>query len=200
MDLNYNYDEQWLVTAVANPDSRTSWGVNNGKELAEWFSDRDAMLPIGSLTAHHLDSHDTFWWPSWGSKWRREQFGLQITRALYVIFGSLPGPFMMFVGGEEGIDDLIKKISLVKLAITDEQRQHKWWFGAETPPVIFGLTYTTSRSQISILVNTSPNQITFVPEVKISADDTIIMSESASFDAGAIVLQGYGYLAVESQR
>jgi len=106
----------------------------------------------------------------------------------------------MFVGGEEGIDDLIKQISLVKLAITDEQRQHKWWLGAETPLELFGLTYTTSGSQMSILVNTSPNQITFVPEVKISADDTIIVSETASFDAGAIVLQGFGYLAVESQR
>jgi glycosidase len=200
MDLNYNYDEQWLVTAVANPESRTTWGVNNGKELAEWFSDRDAMLPMGSLTAHHLDSHDTFWWPSWGSKWRREQCGLQITRALYVIFGSLPGPFMMFVGGEEGIVDLIKQISLVKLAITDEQRQHIWWLAPQTPPELFGLTYKTSGSQISILVNTSPNQITFAPEVNISADDTIIMSETATFHAGAIVLEGFGYLAVESQR
>jgi hypothetical protein len=107
---------------------------------------------------------------------------------------------MMFVGGEEGIVDLIKQISLVKLAITDEQRQHIWWLAPQTPPELFGLTYKTSGSQISILVNTSPNQITLAPEVNISADDTIIMSETATFHAGAIVLEGFGYLAVESQR
>ena len=198
MDLNYNYDEQWLVTAIASPQSRTPWGVGNGKQLAEWFSDRDALLPKGSLTAHHLDSHDTFWWPSWGNKWRREQFGLQITRMLYVIFGSLPGPFMMFVGGEEGIDDLIKEIARIKQSTSGTQGSHIWWLSAETPSEIYGLTYLTSRGQVSVIVNTSANQIVFSPEVSISDSDTILTSEKASTREGNISLGGFGYLAVES--
>ena len=105
MDLNYNYDEQWLVTALANPETRKPWGIKSAKDLASWIHDRDSMLPRGSMTAHHIDSHDTFWWPSWGSKWRREQFGIEYVRLLTLMFALLPGPFMMFIGGEKGIED-----------------------------------------------------------------------------------------------
>lgn len=105
MDLNYNYDEQWLITAVLRPQARESaWTVRNAVELAAWLAERDATLPPGSLTAHHIDSHDTFWWPLPGGKWRREQFGLDATRALMWAFALCGGAFMLFVGGEEGIE------------------------------------------------------------------------------------------------
>ncbi|NCA25895.1 MAG: hypothetical protein EBV37_03200, partial [Actinobacteria bacterium] len=74
MDLNYNYDEQWLVTSLSDEKAQSSWGIRCAKDLANWVAERDKFLPIGSMTAHHIDSHDTFWWPSWGKKWRREQF------------------------------------------------------------------------------------------------------------------------------
>ena len=199
MDLNYNYDEQWLVTSVATPSTRNPWGVNSGKQLANWIADRDALLPIGSLTAHHLDSHDTFWWPTWGSKWRREQFGLQITRALYVIFGSLPGPFMLFVGGEEGILDLIKGIAKFKSSVSASQVEHVWWLGSQTPEALFGLTYVTSRNKVTVLVNTSPDTIEFSPEINISESDAIIISDSFSRESGNFSIGGFGYLAVESK-
>lgn len=199
MDLNYNYDEQWLVTALANPLSRTPWGVTSGKQIAEWFHDRDALLPKGSLTAHHLDSHDTFWWPTWGNKWRREQFGLQMTRMLYVIFGSLPGPFMLFVGGETEIDDLIREISIFKQATAEDLSQHTWWMSSKTPPELFGITYKTRNGLASILVNTSEAEIEFFPEVNISENDHVLMSEGAAVNEGKITLQGFGYLSVESK-
>lgn len=104
MDLNYNYDEQWLVSALADPGARTRHGVRTARDFMLWMSDRDRFLPEGSKTAHHIDSHDTFWWPQWGKKWRREQFGIGATRMLAVVFLALDGPFMMFTGGEEGID------------------------------------------------------------------------------------------------
>ncbi|TDN91567.1 alpha-amylase family glycosyl hydrolase [Microbacterium sp. BK668] len=105
MDLNYNYDEQWLVSALADPAARTRHGVRTAREFMLWMRDRDLFLPEGSKTAHHIDSHDTFWWPHWGGKWRREQFGIEATRMLAVTFLALDGPFMMFTGGEEGIHD-----------------------------------------------------------------------------------------------
>lgn len=104
MDLNYNYDEQWLVSALADPTARTRHGVRTARDFMLWMRDRDRFLPEGSKTAHHIDSHDTFWWPQWGKKWRREQFGIEATKMLTVTFLALDGPFMMFTGGEDGIE------------------------------------------------------------------------------------------------
>lgn len=105
MDLTYNYDEQWLVGAgLGALPERSAWAVSDGRSMARWLADRDAMLPPGSLTCHHVDSHDTFWWPEWGEKWRREQFGASATAAAVAAFALWGGPFMTFVGGEQGIE------------------------------------------------------------------------------------------------
>lgn len=113
MDLTYNYDEQWLPEGVLRPPKtgqadRTS--VRNGRELAAWFRDRNAVLPKGALIAHHVDSHDTFWWPLPGEKWRREQYGIEATRALLAVFGLSGGAYMTFVGGEEGLEEDVRRM------------------------------------------------------------------------------------------
>jgi hypothetical protein len=115
-DIAYNYDEQWLFTSVIQPigeldDTRR---VRTGKELAEWMRDRDCVLPSGSMTAHHVDSHDTFWWPLPGKKWRREQIGIDATRAFVELFGLCGGPFMTFVGGEEGLEGTLARVNLAR--------------------------------------------------------------------------------------
>ncbi|MFT4028238.1 MAG: alpha-amylase family glycosyl hydrolase [Protaetiibacter sp.] len=111
MDLNYNYDEQWLVSAVAEPErEKAGWTVTTAQDLAAWIADRDRSLPPGSLTAHHIDSHDTFWWPDWGRKWRRQQFGIGVTAALTAVFLLCPGPYMVFTGGEEGIEETLRAL------------------------------------------------------------------------------------------
>ncbi|MCY7411661.1 MAG: hypothetical protein LH471_01255 [Salinibacterium sp.] len=114
MDLNYNYDEQWLVTALMNPAEANPRGVTSARQLMQWMLDRDAFLPMGSRTAHHIDSHDTFWWPQWGAKWRREQFGIEAVRALTVTFMALDGPYMMFTGGEQGIEHELKMMGSLR--------------------------------------------------------------------------------------
>jgi len=159
MDLNYNYDEQWLVTALANPAARKPWGVSCGRDIARWMADRDSLLPRGSMTAHHIDSHDTFWWPSWGKKWRREQFGLKMTQLLTAIFAALPGPFMMFIGGEEGIEELLPKLSKLKEGQAYQYGEVHWWVEESVNQDLFGISYFNSSEGISILVNTSPSQI-----------------------------------------
>jgi hypothetical protein len=105
MDLTYNYDEQWLVGAgLGTLPERAAWAVSDGRSMARWLADRDALLPPGSLTCHHVDSHDTFWWPEWGEKWRREQFGVSAAAAAVAAFALWGGPFMTFIGGEVGIE------------------------------------------------------------------------------------------------
>ncbi len=161
MDLNYNYDEQWLVTSIGDVSSQKPWGIRSGRDLARWIQDRDLLLPLGSITAHHIDSHDTFWWPSWGKKWRREQFDLSTVRILTLIFGLLPGPFMMFVGGEEGIEDLLPQISSIKREETWQKGKSLWWTSAKTPQSVFGLTHLLNNEAITVLVNTSDSEIEF---------------------------------------
>jgi hypothetical protein len=113
MDITYNYEEQWIIPALLGPASdrpAVDLGVRNGKELAAWFRDRKAVLPPGSLIAHHVDSHDTFWWPLPGEKWRREQHGIDATRALCAVFALSGGGYMTFVGGEEGLEPDVRRI------------------------------------------------------------------------------------------
>lgn len=179
MDLNYNYDEQWLVTALANADGRKPWGVRNGKDIAQWMADRDALLPRGSMTAHHIDSHDTFWWPSWGKKWRREQFGIQFTQLLTVIFASLPGPFMMFIGGEHGIEKLLPKLSDLKQSKAYELGDVKWWVEDSVDENLFGISYMSPGEGKSILVNTGNSEIAGILPDHLRAEDVEILVGSA---------------------
>ena len=125
MDLAYNYDEQWLVRAVMEKGAGKSQWIRNARELGEWISLRDASLAVGSLTAHHLDSHDTFWWPEPGRKWRREQYGVPATAALMAVFALSGGAFMTYVGGEIGIEDDVR-------AVNELRKSHPWFARGES--------------------------------------------------------------------
>lgn len=109
MDVNYNYDEQWLVSALMQ-GNHAGRAVRNGRDFMLWMQDRDDFLPVGSHTAHHIDSHDTFWWPQWGKKWRRDQYSIDAVKALAATFLALDGPYMMFTGGEEGLESELSQL------------------------------------------------------------------------------------------
>jgi hypothetical protein len=115
MDLTYNYDEQWLVRAITATEDRRDHWIRNARELVEWLAHRDRSLPFNAMTAHHIDSHDTFWWPSPGRKWRREQHGTSRTAALMAIFALRGEPYMTFVGGEEGIEAEVAAVNSTRL-------------------------------------------------------------------------------------
>ena len=153
MDLNYNYDEQWLVTAICHAKARTPWGIANAKDLAGWFESRNAMLPRGSVTAHHIDSHDTFWWPSWGKKWRREQFTLPQVKLLTMVFATLPGPFMMFSGGEIGIEELLPQISKTKQLLLNGEDGISWWTEEWIPGDVFLQSRNASGKVVIVAAN-----------------------------------------------
>lgn len=162
MDLNYNYDEQWLLGAVVHGDRRPAWSVRSGHDLVHWLRDRDAFLPAGSLTAHHVDSHDTFWWPTWGSKWRREQFGVDAVRALTSVFMTCGGPFMMFVGGELGIEDTLRDLTALKRRIPPLRNGHSHFevLAPESTPVFSVVRTGADGSRAVVLVNLSDLAVT----------------------------------------
>jgi glycosidase len=117
MDITYNYDEHWLFHAVLRPESalvKNPLGIRHARDLAAWFRDKNALLPAGAMTARHIDSHDTFWWPLPGFKWRREQYGLPATRALLATFSLIGGVYMTFVGGEAELEDDIRRMNRLR--------------------------------------------------------------------------------------
>jgi glycosidase len=160
MDLNYNYDEQWLVTAVLRPEGGKPWAVHDARGLARWVQDRDALLPHGALTAHHIDSHDTFWWPSWGSKWRREQFSLHEVKLLSLIFMALPGPYMMFTGGETGIEALLTAFNDLKRRTRNWAGLNVTWLNGDAiPKDVFGILRGDTHDEVITLVNLGANAV-----------------------------------------
>jgi len=117
MDITYNYDEHWLFHAILRPDTALQTrplGIRHARDLAEWFRDKEAALPEGAITARHIDSHDTFWWPLPGFKWRREQYGLPATRALLATWSLIGGAYMTFVGGEIGVEAEILRMQRLR--------------------------------------------------------------------------------------
>ncbi|HYH13285.1 MAG TPA: hypothetical protein VD789_13080, partial [Thermomicrobiales bacterium] len=84
-----------------------------------WLRDKEAALPAGAMTARHIDSHDTFWWPLPGFKWRREQYGLPATRALLATFSLIGGVYMTFVGGEVEIEDDIRRMTSLRAMLPE---------------------------------------------------------------------------------
>ena len=189
MDLNYNYDEQWLVTAICDSSSRTPWGIASAKDLAGWFESRNAMLPHGSVTAHHIDSHDTFWWPSWGKKWRREQFTLPQVKLLTLVFATLPGPFMMFSGGEIGIEELLPKISSAKQLYLNGEDGISWWTQDWIPNDVFLQSRNVDGKVIIVAANFSDRD-------QIISDPRIGKSASALVQAGDQYLHSEGKLSI----
>jgi hypothetical protein len=162
MDLNYNYDEQWLIPAVMTPATdREPWLVSCATELAAWLAERDRTLPPGGATAHHIDSHDTFWWPLPGTKWRREQYGTAATRALLSVFALSGGAFMSFVGGETGIEDHLRRINLLRRHRPEIQHGAADFDAVEVDQrsVFAVVRRTADRPPALVLVNLSPQPV-----------------------------------------
>jgi glycosidase len=163
MDVNYNYDEQWLVSALM-AGNHIERGVRNGRDFMIWLEDRDDFLPIGSHTAHHIDSHDTFWWPQWGKKWRREQYGLDAVKALAAAFLGLDGPYMMFTGGEEGIQEELESLLTFRNQHKDfwAQRGH-FDFESDKSGELVIITRAIADSELVWIVNTSSKASVALP-------------------------------------
>jgi len=190
MDVNYNYDEQWLVSALLKTSGGKKRGVQTGRDFMQWMEDRDDFLPPGSHTAHHIDSHDTFWWPQWGKKWRREQFSLPAVRALTAAFLAIDGPYMMFTGGEEGIEETLEGLLNFR-----RQYRHLW---AER--AVFDTTSDPTGQLVIAKRGSSGEESLCV--VNLSASETVTLPSEYSQGWERVLAEGvkgtkisaYGYL------
>lgn len=121
MDLTYNYDEEWLTGSLLQPISsrgyagaRTYTGRRmTALQVAEWLQTQPLTLPAGSMTVHHLDSHDTYWWGEL-AQFRHEAFGRQAANAMFALFALIGGGIMTYVGGEQGAEDFYRYLLLLR--------------------------------------------------------------------------------------
>ncbi|MEY3028670.1 MAG: hypothetical protein RL198_67 [Actinomycetota bacterium] len=190
MDVNYNYDEQWLVSALMQ-GNHAGRAVRNGRDFMIWMQDRDDFLPVGSHTAHHIDSHDTFWWPQWGKKWRREQYSIDAVKALAATFLALDGPYMMFTGGEEGIESELSQL-------LNFRNQHRDFWSVRGQ---FDLDSDSSGQLVIVRRLVGDRQLVCI--VNTSGKDSVKLptaysgwSEALSHSATAGELQPYGFVAL----
>ena len=201
MDLNYNYDESWLVSALGRAVEPLDHWVRNAAEFMHWHEDRDAFLPVGSLTAHHVDSHDSFWWPDWGSKWRREQFAIERVQSLTAVLLSLDGPFMMFVGGEAGIEDVLGALNGVR-------RSHPGFWASPgrfqqqdaQSPDLFWMRRTDGTQILDVLVNLGGESTIEVRASRLPADGTVLSEIRVSRGSDSLLIEPDGILVCLSTR
>jgi Alpha amylase, catalytic domain len=163
LDVCYSYDELWLPAALFDHNQSPTYDwrrVHNGKELATWCRDLDATLPEGSVSAHFIDVHDTMWWRLPGDQWRREQIGLDATKAALVIHALRGGAFMTFVGGEYGIEAELARILALRRdcpelrdGVTDYDA------AACDADAIYCVIRRTSSSAALVAVNTSTDVV-----------------------------------------
>jgi glycosidase len=118
-DLAYNYDEQWMYSAILKVVSQRGyaqpWGGKpiTAKDMRDWLEARRLSLPKGAIKVWHTDSHDSYEWAGLGM-FRREAFGVEGARLLFAICAFREGALMSYVGAEEGSEDYYRKVINVR--------------------------------------------------------------------------------------
>lgn len=174
-DVNYNYDELWLFEAVFGADA-TRMGTDldravDATELALWFDRRRKALPDGSRTAHHVDSHDTFWWPAPGEKWFRDRYGIERTAAVVTLAACLDGPFMLYAGGESGLDGHLERLLSVRSRFDELCRGDcTYWPERVEDGAVFTALRTLGQRQTLVAINLADTHVEATVDVSDIAD------------------------------
>jgi len=174
LDLSYCYEEAWLIAALLDPrvDARTeTTRVRTGAELAAWCRDYDAALPRGSVSTHFVDNHDTIWWRLRGDHWRREQVGLEATRAFVAIFALRGGAYMTCAGGEEGVEAQLKRAHALRTLlpeIRDGEADYER-VRADHDEIYAVLRHNHDRAAV-VLANVSDRPLTTSVEAEVNED------------------------------
>jgi glycosidase len=119
-DLSYNYDEQWLYSAILSgrkEQPSRGWAEPGltAQDLGEWLEMRRRAMPQGLIRVHHVDSHDAYFGN--GSRYRREVLGVEATRMLFALTSFIDGGIMSFVGAEAGSEEYYRKVLSIRESI-----------------------------------------------------------------------------------
>jgi hypothetical protein len=166
MDLCYNYDEEWLWGSLAEVVSDRGYAGGachdgrrlDARELAQWLHDRRLALPPGSITVHHLDSHDTFWWGE-KAQFRSEAFGPGAARAFFSVCSFIDGGLMNYTGGEKEMEDHVRRVLATRSKWPELTIGTCDYLGVDAgDPMVFGVLRRDGRNAAMPLVNLSDRE------------------------------------------
>jgi len=130
------------------------------------------------MTARHIDSHDTFWWPLPGFKWRREQYGLPAARALLATWSLIGGVYMTFVGGETAMEEEIRRLHRLRADLPEIRIGIADYDGVRADDDHIFAVARRHRGQTSlVLVNLSPSEV----RANISVADSIVQPDRGTY-------------------
>ncbi len=131
-------------------------------------------------------------------KWRREQFDITKVKLLTLIFGSLPGPFMMFSGGEIGIEQLLPKLAQVKGSKIWLTGEINWWTKVTDPDGLFAISRTLDNQASASLVNFTDKELVVKNEANYQLKSVLLqIGESIVVDSSQIKLTPFSGAVVE---
>jgi glycosidase len=175
MDLTYNYDEEWLSGSLMEVTSERGYaGARlyngrriNARDVARWLHYRQLALPADSITVHHLDSHDTFWWGE-KAQFRWEAFGIEASRSLFAMFALVGGGIMNYVGGERGSEEFFRR--LLRLRQSDKALRFgdcDYFAISCDQDMVLALLRTFKNEHAIPLVNLSPEKLNVILQIPV---------------------------------
>ena len=95
---------------------------------------------------------------------------------------------MMFIGGEEGIEDLLPKISQIKSSEVWSLGKPHWWLSPYTPEEVFGLTHHHEKRAISLLINVSERVSRFDSEIPMESVEVLMQEGNFALTGNVLEL------------
>lgn len=164
-DLIYDYDIQWIYSALVHPTSPRGFAYTFahtserivGADLGPWLAERRLVLPQGTRTIHHVDSHDSHEWGRLG-QYRREAFGEEAVCAFLALCCFLEGGVMVFTGAEDRSEGLYRRLLHLKTDLPALSRGTESFDGIEADdPHVFAFIRRSSEQLLVPVVSFSPN-------------------------------------------
>jgi len=185
-DANYNYDEHWLYGSLLHlnnnnkdypgpyPVEKEYSGELTADELRRWLAYRDMVLPEGSLTVHHVDSHDTFW--RYDGYFPARVFGRKPSQALFALSALIKGGIMNYAGGEEGSEELYKKILKARDRVLNPGNRYDFsYFGVEADNNMIFTSLWRGQNEIAVVaINLADTRIDTVIKIPLKDEDNFM--------------------------
>jgi glycosidase len=169
-DTVYNYDMQWLYSALLMPKSDKGYLYIaafpderiTAADLGPWLEQQRLARPRGAFTVQHLDSSDSHGWSN--SQFRKEVFGEAAARALFLFNVAIAGPIHMLAGAEVGMEDFYRNVFRVKRSLPALDRGSVDFLAvqADDPHVFTPLRVLDEQVVIPVInISDSPTETTF---------------------------------------
>jgi hypothetical protein len=192
-DVNYAYDELPMMEALLSwhrkilKDSdlhpvEKSLSSEQAEVAARitayqfrvWLENRRLSMPRGSVTIHQVDSHDSFWWLPWGSRFRREQFGVEGYRALLFMLATIDGGLMQYPTGEEGSEEFMRRVFALRQDVQEVSEGHCDYLNVQvSDDAVFAVSWEGTSGWAVPLTNFGPSTLDVrlsLPQAKFNWD------------------------------